>query len=157
LKGVDLGAPEKAIREIGELLRGGELESLPEIQSRCAWILAWLSLAARKSTDPETRLLAKARAVLDNDFENAGIERLAERLGVSYSYLNKLFHRRLGVSPVKYRTASRIALAENLLGDLSISIKELSRRLGYANQLRFSNDFKKNRGLSPKAFRESRC
>jgi YesN/AraC family two-component response regulator len=48
----------------------------------------------------------------------------------------------------------RIDRARQLLTMTSLSVKEISRQVGYETQFYFSLRFKKSTGQSPKAFRE---
>lgn len=146
---------ESKIRELGALLREGGEADVPVLLAKLHGLLAELSLAAGEATEGGQLLLAKAKARLENDPGGTlDIPGLAAELGVCHSTLNKLFRERAGVSPLQYRIQRRMEEARRLLADTSMPVKEVAFRLGYGNQLYFSNDFKKSCGVSPRAFRQ---
>jgi AraC-like DNA-binding protein len=145
---------EREMREIGALIKAGREEDVPSILSKTYGFLVKLSFAAKGLQPHDMRLLAKAQSRLDDDSGGyVGISELASELGVCQSMLNKLFRKRLGISPVKYRIQRKMDRAKRLLSHTPLSIKEVALRLGYANQLYFSSDFKRACGVSPKEFR----
>ena len=150
----DVCGIELKIRNLGALLKAGREGDVPLIQAALHEVLSDLSLAARTVPEEDLRLLAKAKSRLEDGFDRSlSIAGLASELGVSYSMLNKLFNRRAGISPLKYRTHRKMEEARRLLSHTSLSIKEISIRLGYSNQLYFSSDFKRSCRVSPKGFR----
>jgi AraC-like DNA-binding protein len=80
---------------------------------------------------------------------------LAGEAGVSRALLAKRFSEVMGEPPLTYLTEWRMELAEELLADPDLTVAQVARRVGYADQFGFSNAFKRRRGLSPTAFRES--
>jgi len=144
------------MRDIGALLGDGDAADVPALLAKLHGLLAGLSLAAGGAPEGEALLLARAKAALENDpAGKLSIPGLAAELGVCHSTLNKLFRERAGISPSQYRIKCRMEEARRLLADTTLLVKEVAFRLGYVNQLYFSNDFKKSRGMSPRAFRAS--
>lgn len=80
---------------------------------------------------------------------------LAGEAGVSRALLAKRFSEIMGEPPLTYLTEWRMQLAEELLADPDLTVAQVARRIGYADQFGFSNAFKRRKGLSPTAFRES--
>ena len=70
---------------------------------------------------------------------------------ISTVYLNKLFHKELGVTPFFYIVQRRMAIARELLRE-HCSVGEVARLVGYGDIYQFSRAFKKHYGASPKAF-----
>jgi len=148
---------ETELRAIGELLHRGDAPSLPRLFSLQQGILTRLSLAARGEPSPESRLVARARARLENDLRGeVSALRLAEELGTSPSTLGRRFRRSLGLSISQYRIRHRLQLARRLVEGSSIPFHEIALRFGYANPFYFSNDFKKHFQVSPRACRAAR-
>ena len=56
-------------------------------------------------------------------------------------------------TPREMRQRLRIQQAKNLLLETSLSIKEISIRLGYPRQHEFTRDFHQHLGLAPTAWR----
>ncbi len=65
-------------------------------------------------------------------------------------YLTK----KIGISPQEYLLSLKMEKACNLLTNLQLSIGDVSRQVGYEDQLTFSKIFKKSKGVSPKLYRE---
>lgn len=79
---------------------------------------------------------------------------LAASAGVSRALLAKRFNEIMGEPPLAYLTERRMELAEELLADPDLTIAQIARTVGYADQFGFSNAFKRRKGMSPTAFRE---
>jgi AraC family transcriptional regulator of arabinose operon len=82
------------------------------------------------------------------------LDGLANLTGLSPSRLGHRFREVVGVSPMEFVERQRIDRARQLLTMTSLSVKEISRQVGYETQFYFSLRFKKSTGQSPKAFRE---
>ncbi len=81
------------------------------------------------------------------------LDAYARRAGLSVSQFSHLFKRHYGTSPMAYFTELRIQRAKELLDNKHLSIKEVSWKLGFEDQLYFSRLFKKVSGISPSAYR----
>lgn len=79
---------------------------------------------------------------------------LAGEAGVSRALLAKRFNEIMGEPPLTYLTEWRMQLAEELLADPDLTVAQVARTVGYADQFGFSNAFKRRKGLSPTAFRD---
>ena len=90
----------------------------------------------------------------NNYSSNIKITDIANHVGLNRSYFSNLFTKTLGISPQEYLLSFRIEKACNLLANLQLSIGEISRQVGYVDQLTFSKIFKKVKGLSPKLYRD---
>ena len=87
--------------------------------------------------------------------EKLTLDRLADLTGLSASRLGHLFREVVGVAPMEFVERQRIDRAKQLLTMTSLSIKEISREVGYETQFYFSLRFKRQTGKSPKSYRES--
>lgn len=83
------------------------------------------------------------------------LESLADLAGLSPSRFGHLFQEIVGISPMDFVERQRIERSKQLLAVTSLSIKEISRHVGYDNPFYFSLRFKKRVGVSPKAYRDS--
>ena len=82
------------------------------------------------------------------------VQNIADSVNLSTNYLSNIFQETLGISPKQYLTKYRMDRACVLLSDGQMKIKDIAPRVGYKNQLHFSGEFKKIKGLSPKFFQE---
>lgn len=81
------------------------------------------------------------------------LEKLAEDLNLSASYISSCFKKQMGISIMKYAKKIRIDRAKVLLTTTDISILDLSVSLGFYDQSHFSKTFKKFTGVSPSKYR----
>lgn len=81
---------------------------------------------------------------------------IAEHVGISRSYLNHVFREKLNLSVQGALIDFRLNKAANLLSSTTMSIKEVTHRVGYHDSLVFSKAFKKKFGVSPKQYRTAK-
>ena len=79
---------------------------------------------------------------------------IAGYVGVSRSHLFRSFEAVLGLSPKEYLTDFRMKQACYLLEHSSLSITAIANSLGFDNSLYFSKTFHRQKGMSPKEYRE---
>ena len=77
------------------------------------------------------------------------IPEIAAHVGIDPSYLCSLFRKYMGLSPGQYLLHLRIRTATRLLENPGLSIGDISRSVGYADQFTFSKIYKKMTGHSP--------
>jgi len=82
------------------------------------------------------------------------VERLASEVGYSRSAFAERFRELVGESPIAYLTRSRLAIAATELDRTDLTITEIARRVGYANQASFSRAFGRVFGVAPGAYRK---
>ncbi|MDQ0896691.1 MULTISPECIES: AraC family transcriptional regulator [unclassified Paenibacillus] len=82
------------------------------------------------------------------------IERLAEQLGYSSTYCNRVFHKAYGISPRQYVSMIKLRKAKLLLMDPTLTIEQISEQLGYRDLSQFSKQFKRWTNMSPTAYRQ---
>lgn len=82
--------------------------------------------------------------------------KVADRFGLSRSYVSRLFRKYEGTSLGEFLTQRRVTVAAELLrGDRHRSVKEIATFCGFRDQYYFSRVFKASTGLSPTEYRES--
>ena len=81
------------------------------------------------------------------------IKELADSAGLSASHLRCRFRQEMGISLGEYLTKQRLAGARLLLEESTLSIGEIARRCGYGSIYAFSRFFRREAGLSPRAYR----
>jgi len=97
----------------------------------------------------DPRIAAALRAL------HGGIERpwtvteLAGAAGMSRSAFFERFQRRVGVRPMEYLLAWRMAVAKDLLRRGGIALGEVAERIGYGSASTFSTAFSRHTGLPP--------
>jgi AraC-like DNA-binding protein len=85
------------------------------------------------------------------------VAELASHASVSRSVLDERFRRVLGQSPIRYLTEWRMHVADDLLASTQMGVAAIARRVGYDSEEAFSRAFKRERGLSPTHWRDTRA
>lgn len=103
------------------------------------------------------RLAGRAISDMREHIESSdGIAQIANRLGVSVAHLCRVFRQELNVSPLIYLQRQKLRYACSLLCDPTVSIKEITRRIGISNVANFTRLFKQHTGITPGKFRLTR-
>ena len=87
--------------------------------------------------------------------ERITIEDLADVLGVSASYLSRLFKKETGSSVSAYIRNRKIDMAKNLLRFSNDSMIEIANRLAFSSQSHFIQQFREVVGMTPKKYRDT--
>ena len=86
--------------------------------------------------------------------ERITVEDLADVLGVSASYLSRLFKKETGDSVSTYIRMQKIEMAKNLLQYSEYSMIEIANRLSFSSQSHFIQQFRESVGMTPKKYRD---
>lgn len=86
--------------------------------------------------------------------ERITIEDLADELGVSASYLSRLFKKETGDSVSGYIRRQKIDMAKNLLQYSDYSMIDIANRLSFSSQSHFIQQFREYEGMTPKKYRD---
>jgi len=97
-------------------------------------------------------LLAWAAERLD---ENLPVERLAAEAHMSPRTFARRFRDETGTTPLQWLTSQRLALAEELLEQSTLSIDQIATRVGFGNAATLRHHFTSTRGTSPQAYRKT--
>lgn len=92
--------------------------------------------------------------ISSNYNKNLTVVDVADFIGISRSYLYRLFKEKYDLSPQEYLLEKRLHSASKLLETTNDSIYEVSQQVGYDNQLLFSKNFRKHYGISPSKYRK---
>ena len=80
------------------------------------------------------------------------VDALAREAALSRSTFFERFSRAVGLPPMEYLLAWRMALAKRLLGHGGIGIAEVAERVGYSSASTFSTAFSRHVGLPPSRY-----
>ena len=99
----------------------------------------------------DLRMCAQAIAIMRANLGSGlRIQSICEQMGVSMSYLYKLFARVFHQSPSQYLMDERLQCVCHLLTDEGCTVAEAADRLGFASASHLSMQFKKNYGVTPR-------
>lgn len=91
--------------------------------------------------------------IYDNLHTRIRLEELAEWVGLSPSYLSKLFRKEVGSTITGYVQEKKIDAAGNMLAFSDCSIAEISNYLCFSSESHFIEVFKKYTHMTPKEYR----
>lgn len=108
------------------------------------------------SYQPLPFYVKKAMEYIEANYQQAiKITEVADYVGINRSYLANIFQKAKGCSTQEYLMSIRMENATVLLKNTSQPINEISRKVGYMDQLAFSKIFKKYYGISPRKYRQT--
>ena len=97
-------------------------------------------------------ILGAKEFILNNFQFSISIDDIANNVGVTPNYLANVFAKSEHMSPKQYLIKVRMDKACILLETGRYKVKDVTKMVGYKNQLHFSNEFKKQKGVSPLAY-----
>lgn len=105
----------------------------------------------------DTRLAAAMRLMHDDPARAWTVEELATQAALSRSAFFNRFHRAVGLRPMEYLQAWRMALAKDLLrGHDPPAIADVAERVGYSSASTFSTAFSRHVGQAPGRYARGR-
>lgn len=93
------------------------------------------------------------RLISAGALDEAGVETLATRLGVSSRHLSRLFQRHLGALPSTVAQTRRLHFAKQLISDTNLTMTEVAMAAGFRSIRRFNDVFREFCGRPPSQLR----
>ena len=100
----------------------------------------------------DTRLAAAIRQMHEAPARPWTVAQLARTSALSRSAFFDRFTRAVGLSPMEYLVAWRMAIARGLLRQKDMSIADVAERVGYSSASTFSTAFSRHVGQPPRSF-----
>jgi len=104
----------------------------------------------------DQRLAAALRALHARPERTWTVAELADEAALSRSAFFARFSRIVGLPPMEYLLAWRMALAKRLLSDRELGLDQVAERVGYSSASTFSVAFGRYTGLSPARYGRTR-
>ena len=100
--------------------------------------------------------LRKVMAYVNTYFykPDLSVKELADYVGLSSTYLQKLFQENMDSTAYEFITRIRIERAKNLILRTNFSISAISKEVGYKSEQAFIGNFKKHFGMSPDIYKK---
>lgn len=109
------------------------------------------------SPSEDKRLAREAQMIIDARYaENITLQSIANELFVGRTRLCELFREQMGSCVAEYLRDVRMANACEMLETTELKVSEISRLVGYAHQSSFTEAFRREFGVTPAQWRESR-
>jgi AraC family transcriptional regulator of adaptative response / DNA-3-methyladenine glycosylase II len=93
------------------------------------------------------------RLISEGALDGEGVERLADRLGVTGRHLRRLFRRHLGATPLEVALTHRVHFAKKLLDETSLGVDEVAFASGFGSIRRFNGQIRRTFRRTPTELR----
>jgi len=105
---------------------------------------------------PEERIRTLLEDIATGSFDpRAGVEAMAERVGLGQTAFRRIFREVTGATPRDYLERQRMERAARLLLNGSEPVKAVADLVGYDDPYHFSRAFRRHYGTSPRAWRSA--
>ena len=155
-------SPEDFATIIHQMLLANSQTAEDELK-RMGYLFHLLALLARSNVDvavPKQTLSAStyvehAIQYIEYNYNNdILISDIANYLDLNRSYFTEIFKQYTKLTPKDYLLKFRMEKAQDMLSHTSLSIIDISQKVGYKDPFTFSKMFKRFSGLSPTQFRK---
>ena len=92
--------------------------------------------------------------IKENYFNGYSVDDVARELGLTRSYLYKLFIRYQGISPMKCIEEHRFTRACEIFKTQNVIVSDVARAVGFNDQFYFSRKFREVIGISPTEYQK---
>jgi AraC-like DNA-binding protein len=152
---VNLVIQETGSEDFGSYTIADKLGEVLFIHILRAYILRTKSKKGFIAAISDSRINKALNAIHNQNEKNWKLPSLAQKAGMSRTSFSNLFKKLLGETPSSYITNWRMIQAKELLKESTISIGEISDRVGYQSVPAFNHVFKKRIGQTPLRYRQS--
>lgn len=143
------------MRMQSEVLSNDSASSLI-LEGMALQLVGELSRSSGKKASHAPSWLRSACALLrQRCLDNISIEDVAREVGVSSSYLARMFREHLNQTPGDYLRQKRIEWAMRQVTSSDKKLQQIASEAGFADQAHFTRHFKQQVGLSPSEVRRS--
>ena len=105
--------------------------------------------------DPRQLVSSVISLMNERVYESVTIAQIANEVGISESYLFKMFKKVMGISPSNCLIKRKMMEAKKLLASQLYTVGEISDLLCYSSVYHFSAIFKKYEGCTPKQYQQA--
>lgn len=143
---------ERFKMEVDSLYKLNDIESVVAIIDNAIDRLEEMVLQNPSTHHKELDIVKKY--IYDNYNDEISVDKLAEMVFMSASYLSSIFKRETGENLSYFIKAYRMEKAKEMLDDTVLKIGDISNNCGYPNVSYFCSTFRAHYGVSPQKYRE---
>ena len=108
------------------------------------------------ATDHRDSKVRKALIFMENNIDQSvSMDKVAEAIGLSRRQMERLFHRRLSLSPAAVYTRLKMRRARALVLQTSKPLIDIALDIGFENSSHFGRKFRETFGYTPNALRKT--
>ncbi len=109
-----------------------------------------------KTKEPENPVIISIRDYIHKNIarENLSVKEIGEYVHLTSTYVCTVFRNATGTTLNQYITQVRMDQAKKLLSETTLSVSDISSRVGYSDGNYFGKSFKKYSGQTPSEYRE---
>ena len=116
-----------------------------------------IRLALEENTSNQALAARISEYIIKNIKKNIPVSDIAGHFGYHADYIGKYFKKNHGIGLKEYLAVQRMKLAKDLLLTTDMSVKQISRELGYSEENLFIKFFAYHEKISPTAFKAKYC
>ncbi|MCX8130734.1 MAG: AraC family transcriptional regulator [Clostridia bacterium] len=116
--------------------------------------MEWESSIKYKSPKLKELIEISAKFINNNFEREISLSDIAKFVFLSPSYFTRAFKEEMGISPINYLLKVRVGRAKELLKETDLKISDIALNVGFSNQQRFNEIFKKYSGYTPLQYRK---
>lgn len=131
-------------------------DSVKELSACLKEILSeFEDLGSQYTMRQKERLSYKIKKIIEENYNQhfLGLCYISEQVGVSTSYVSKVFREEYGIGVVEYMNELRIEAAKKLMEKEGITIKEVAEQVGFTSDIHFIRIFKKYENITPGVYK----
>ncbi len=161
-------APQQAITLIQQMLQEQSRMDVHSTDMIISHLTTLMLLLLRQADAPagrpkasnavhsENEIIRRAQQYVSSHIrEKLSVPGVAQKVGVSPSYLTALFHKNLQISPGEYIRRIKLQESKQMIRENSMNFKEIAQALQYSTVHHFSRQFKEKFGLTPTEYAKS--
>lgn len=137
-------------------MRYAQMERYEKMQLQgLVWIISsyFMKHANIRESQEDDRIRKIVEFCQKNIEHNITVDMLTDIACVTKSHLMRIFHDKMGVSPLQYVIRKKIQFAQGLLLTTEMTVKEIAEKVGLTDSSYFIRVFKKNIGFTPQEYR----
>jgi len=111
-----------------------------------------------KKKNVNHKLKADVIRIINENYQdtNLSLSTIAEKIGMTPSYLSKQFKEQSGEGVLEYISKTRVDKSKGLFAEQKYTINDIALKVGYGDTNTFIRTFKKYEGITPGKFRETK-
>lgn len=135
-----------------------EYHSLHELKEFMRQIIGNMDGGEEKNEEKKySKPISESLKLIEERYnENLSLDDISNAISVSKNYFCYLFKREVGMSLWNYLTTVRLKYARKLLEETNLKAYEIAFQVGYDNPSYFSKMFKRQEGMTPNEYRDSK-